>query len=135
MLLDGVENIAVFTDGIGVYVPINAVQEFRVTTSNFEAQYGRASGGVVNVTTRAGTNRFHGNLWEFNRLSAYTSNTETNDQINSAFVNGGGTGPLPAPKGTFTRNQFGFAVGGPILKDKLFFFGSTEWTRVRSGAV
>jgi hypothetical protein len=134
VLLDGVENIYVFTDGIGAYVPIDAVQEFRVTTSNFEAQYGRASGGVVNVTTKAGTNGFHGNLWEFNRLAAYTSNTETNDQINSAFVAGGGTGALPAPKGGFTRNQFGFAVGGPILKNKLFFFGSTEWTRVRSGA-
>jgi hypothetical protein len=134
VLLDGVENIAVFTDGIGAYVPIDAVQEFRVTTSNFEAQYGRASGGVVNVTTRVGTNALHGDLWEFNRLSAYTSNTETNDQINSAFVAGGGTGALPAPKGIFARNQFGFAVGGPILKDKLFFFGSTEWTRVRSGA-
>jgi Carboxypeptidase regulatory-like domain len=134
VLLDGVENIAVFTDGIGVYVPIDAVQEFRVTTSNFEAQYGRASGGVVNVSTKVGTNAFHGNVWEFNRLSAYTSNTETNDQINSAYRAGGGTGALPAPKGGFTRNQFGFAVGGPILKNKLFFFGSTEWTRVRSGA-
>jgi hypothetical protein len=134
VLLDGVENIAVFTDGIGAYVPIDAVQEFRVTTSNFEAQYGRASGGIVNVSTKVGSNAFHGNLWEFNRLSAYTSNTETNDQINSAFLAGGGTGALPAPKGTFARNQFGFAIGGPILKDKLFFFGSTEWTRVRSGA-
>jgi Carboxypeptidase regulatory-like domain len=134
VLLDGVENIAVFTDGIGAYVPIDAVQEFRVTTSNFEAQYGRASGGIVNVSTKVGSNAFHGNLWEFNRLSAYTSNTETNDQINSAFLAGGGTGALPAPKGVFARNQFGFAIGGPILKDKLFFFGSTEWTRVRSGA-
>jgi hypothetical protein len=134
VLLDGVENIAVFTDGIGVYVPIDAVQEFRVTTSNFEAQYGRASGGIVNVSTKVGSNAFHGNLWEFNRLAAYTSNTETNDQINSAYRAGGGTGPLPAPKGGFTRNQFGFAIGGPILKDKLFFFGSTEWTRVRSSA-
>ena len=135
VLLDGVENISVFADSIGVYVPIDAVQEFRVTTSNFEAQYGRASGGVVNVSTQAGTNGFHGSVWEFNRLAAYTSNTETNDQINSAFLANGGTGPLPAPKGGFTRNQFGFAVGGPILKDKLFFFGSTEWTRVRSSAV
>jgi hypothetical protein len=73
-------------------------------------------------------------VWEFNRIAAYTSNTETNDQINSAFLAGGGTGPLPAPIGQYTRNQFGFAVGGPILKNKLFFFGSTEWTRVRSGA-
>jgi hypothetical protein len=135
VLLDGAENISVFADTIGVYVPINAVQEFRVTTSNFEAQYGRASGGVVNVSTLAGTNGLHGSVWEFNRLAAYTSNTETNDQINSAFLANGGTGQLPAPKGGFTRNQFGFAVGGPIVKDKLFFFGSTEWTRVRSSAV
>ncbi|HEY3626560.1 MAG TPA: carboxypeptidase regulatory-like domain-containing protein [Terracidiphilus sp.] len=134
ILLDGVENISVFGDSIGVYVPVDAVQEFRVTTSNFEAQYGRASGGVVNVTTRAGSNTFHGGAWEFNRIAAYTSNTETNDQINSAFLAQGGTGPLPAPKGQFTRNQFGFAAGGPVKRDKLFFFGSTEWTRVRSRA-
>jgi hypothetical protein len=134
VLLDGVENISVFVDSIGVYVPVDAVQEFRVTTSNFEAQYGRASGGIVNVSTKAGTNRLHGGVWEFNRLASYTSNTETNDQINSSFLAQGGTGALPAPKGQYTRNQFGFAVGGPVKKDKLFFFGSTEWTRVRSGA-
>lgn len=134
ILLDGVENVSVFGDSVGIVVPIDAVNEFRVTTSNFEPQYGRASGGVVNVATKSGSNNFHGNLWEFNRIAAYTSNTETNDQINSAFLAGGGTGPLPAPKGQYTRNQFGFAVGGPILKDKLFFFGSTEWIRVRSNA-
>ena len=121
ILLDGVENISVFGDSVGIVVPIDAVNEFRVTTSNFEPQYGRASGGVVNVATKAGTNSFHGNVWEFNRIAAYTSNTETNDQAG-------------IPKGQFTRNQFGFAVGGPVLKDKLFFFGSTEWVRVRSGA-
>jgi len=110
------------------------VHEFRVTTSNFEAQYGRASGGVVNVSTKSGTNQLHGDVWEYNRLAAFTSNTETNDQINSKFMADGGTGALPAPKGQYTRNQFGFAVGGPVKKDKLFFFGSTEWTRVRSGA-
>jgi hypothetical protein len=122
ILLDGVENISVFGDGIGVFVPLDSMQEYRVATSNFEAQFGRASGGVVNVTTKAGTNSFHGDAWEFNRLSAYTANTETNDQEH-------------APKGTYTRNQFGFTAGGPILKNKLFIFGSTEWTRVRSSAV
>jgi outer membrane receptor protein involved in Fe transport len=121
ILLDGVENVSVFSDGIGVFVPLDAMQEYRVSTSNFEAQFGRASGGVVNVTTKGGSNAFHGDVWEFNRLSAYTSNTETNDQ-------------LGVPKGTYTRNQFGFAVGGPVLKDKLFFFGSAEWIRVRSAA-
>ena len=121
ILLDGVENISVFGDGVGIKVPIDAVQEFRVATSNFEPQYGRASGGVVNVSTRSGSNNFHGSAWEFNRIAAYTSNTVTNAQAGN-------------PKGGYTRNQFGFAVGGPVLKDKLFFFGSTEWTRVRSNA-
>ena len=121
ILLDGVENIAVFGDGVGIKVPIDAVQEFRVVTSNFTPEYGRASGGVVNVTTRAGSNGFHGDLWEYNRLAAYTSNTVLNSQAGN-------------PKGQYTRNQFGFVVGGPIVKDKLFFLGSTEWTRVRSAA-
>jgi hypothetical protein len=121
ILLDGVENISVQSDAVGITVPLDAVQEFSVVTSNFQPQYGRASGGIVNVTTRTGTNSFHGSLWEFNRLSAYTSNTETNDAAGIA-------------KGTYTRNQFGGAVGGPILKDKLFFFASTELIRVRSSA-
>ncbi len=122
ILLDGVENISVFADNVGVYIPQDATQEFRVQTSNYEPQYGRASGGIVNVTTKSGTNTFHGVLWEFNRLSTYTSNTVLNAQQG-------------APKGKYTRNQFGFAVGGPAIKDKLFFFGSTEWTRVRSSAI
>src|SRR5438445_7049480 len=74
------------------------------------------------MSTKSRTNQFHGVVWEFNRLSAYTSNTVLNAQQG-------------LPKGTYTRNQFGFAVGGPIKKDKLFFFGSTEWTRVSSTAV
>jgi hypothetical protein len=121
ILLDGVENIDLFTDGVGIVVPIDALQEFRITTNNYLPEYGRASGGIVNVTTRSGTNAFHGDGWEFNRLSSYTSNTVTNSQEG-------------LPKGLYTRNQFGFAVGGPIVKNKLFFFASTEWTRVRSSA-
>src|SRR5690349_19489943 len=122
VLLDGVENVFLFTAQVGLQVPLDSVQEFRVITSDFDAQYGRASGGVVNVTTKSGTNSFHGGVWEFNRLSAYTANTFGN------AVTG-------APKGHYTRNQFGYDVGGPILKDKLFFFQSTEWLRVRSNAV
>jgi hypothetical protein len=121
ILLDGVENIGVFSAGLGEDVPMDATQEYSVITNNFSAEYGRASGGVVNVSTKAGTNAFHGSGWEYNRLSAYTANTYANDA----------TG---VPKGTYARNQFGYAVGGPILKDKLFFFQSTEWTRIRSDA-
>ncbi|HWO02435.1 MAG TPA: carboxypeptidase regulatory-like domain-containing protein, partial [Blastocatellia bacterium] len=119
ILLDGGENVDTFTATIGQNVPLDSVQEFQVITSNFSAEYGRASGGIVNVATRAGSNSFHGSLYEFNRVSALASNGFDNN-ANSI------------PKGVFTRNQFGYSVGGRIIKDKLFFFSSTEWTRVRS---
>jgi hypothetical protein len=102
-------------------IPQDAVNEFRVVTNNFDAQYGRASGGVVNVSSKSGTNQLHGSAWEYNRLSSYTANTYDN------VANG-------IPKGTYTRNQFGFTAGGPIIKNKLFAFGSAEWLRVRSNA-
>ena len=121
ILLDGVENVAVYSYAVGENVPIDSVQEYSVITNNFSAEYGRDSGGVVNVTTKAGTNQLHGSAWEFNRLAAYTANTFAND------VEG-------LPKGQYTRNQFGYLVGGPILKNKLFISQSTEWTRIRSQA-
>src|SRR5262249_27580145 len=96
-----------------------SVQELSVLTSNFTAENGRAGGGVVNVATKSGTNNLHGTAYEYNRVSALASNTPENN------ANG-------LPKGTYTRNQFGYSVGGPVKKDKLFFFSSTEWTRVRS---
>ena len=134
ILLDGVENVSVFSQAIGEDVPLDATQEYSILTSNYSAEYGRASGGVINVTTKAGTNSYHGSAWEYNRLSAYTANTYGNDADNAAFLSGGGTGPLPDPKGIYTRNQFGYAAGGPIKKDKIFIFESTEWNRVRSAA-
>jgi hypothetical protein len=134
ILLDGAENVAVFSVGVGVETPVDSVQEYSVITNNFSSEYGRASGGVVNLTTKSGTNQIHGSGWEFNRLSAYTANTYANDAANTNFLQTGGTGALPDPKGLYTRNMFGFAAGGPILKNKLFIFESTEWTRVRSSA-
>lgn len=121
ILLDGVENISVFGDAVAITVPIDAVQEYRIITNNFAPEYGRASGGVVAVATKAGTNTLHGRAWEFNRISATTANTVSNAQAGQI-------------KGVYTRNQFGGAVGGPIVKDKLFFFASAELTRVRSQA-
>jgi hypothetical protein len=121
ILLDGAENVDLFTATVGQAVSPDVVQEYRIVTNNFEAQYGRASGGVVNVLTKSGTSAFHGTAWEYNRISAYTANTFDNDS-NSV------------PKGSYTRNQFGYGFGGPILKDKLFFYQSTEFTRVRSSA-
>ena len=121
ILLDGGENVDLFTATVGQSVPLDAVQEFSVLTNNFTAEYGRAGGGVVNVATKSGTNDFHGSLYEFNRLSALAANTYNND------ANG-------ITKPGFTRNQFGYSIGGPIVKNKLFFFSGTEWTRIRSGA-
>ncbi|HEX4076873.1 MAG TPA: carboxypeptidase regulatory-like domain-containing protein [Candidatus Acidoferrales bacterium] len=121
ILLDGVENFYVFSANVGEQVPIDSVQEYSIITNNFSPEYGRASGGVVNVTSKSGSNDIHGSAWEFNRLSAYTANTYENDAND-------------IPKGIYTRNQFGFAAGGPIIKNKLFIFESTEWTRVRSAA-
>lgn len=122
VLLDGVENIAVFTDQVAIRIPVDAVQEYRVITNNFLPEYGRASGGIVSVATKSGTNKFHGSLWEFNRLSATTANTVTNAQTGQ-------------PKGKYTRNQFGAEVSGPIRRDKLFFEAAAEFLRVRSTAV
>jgi Carboxypeptidase regulatory-like domain len=87
----------------------DALEEFRVETSNFAAQYGRMSGGVVTAVTRSGTNKFHGSVFEFFR--------DTNMNANS-------WGALPSQKTPFHRNNFGGTVGGPILRDKAFFFFS-----------
>jgi outer membrane receptor protein involved in Fe transport len=121
VMLDGVANNDEFTAGVGQQVPLDSVQEYSVTTSSFSAEYGRASGGVVNVITKSGTNNFHGSAYEFNRVSALGSNSFFND------ANG-------LPKGIYDRNNFGYSIGGPIIKNKLFFFQNTEWTRVRSHA-
>jgi len=127
ILLDGNQNVDLFVSGIGQGVPLESVQEYKVITSDFSAQYGRASGGVVNVATKSGSNAYHGTLYEFNRVSALAANTY---QENADAAIG-----HPDPADHFTRNQFGYSVGGPVLprtKDKLFFFSSTEWTRIRS---
>ncbi len=122
VLLDGVPNNDNFTTQIAMQTPLDSVGEFTVLTSNFTAEYGRAIAGVVNVDTKRGSNAFHGTLYEFNRASALASNTFDNN------ANG-------IDKPVFVRNQFGFSVGGPVMKDKLFFFVDPEWTRVRSSAI
>lgn len=85
----------------------DAIREFVVQTNNFSAQYGRTSAGIVSVLTKSGTNQFHGSIFEFNR------NTDLNATTHASTSN------LP-----YHRNQFGATLGGPILHDKLFFFGS-----------
>jgi hypothetical protein len=118
-MLDGGENNDTFTSLPGQTVPLDAIQEFRVQTSDFTAEFGRGAGYVANVVTKSGSNSFHGSAYEFNRNSALAAN--------DSFSNANGF-----PKEFFNRNQFGFSAGGPVIKDKTFFFGSAEWLKARS---
>ncbi|HXM94539.1 MAG TPA: carboxypeptidase regulatory-like domain-containing protein [Candidatus Dormibacteraeota bacterium] len=98
----------------------DSIEEFRVISNSFDAEYGRNSGAVVNVVTKSGTNSLHGSVYEFFR----------NDVINThpfTFV--------ASPKPAFKQNQFGGTIGGPIKKDKTFFFGSYEGRRIVQGIV
>ncbi|HTX37734.1 MAG TPA: TonB-dependent receptor [Bryobacteraceae bacterium] len=121
VLLDGVANNDEFDATVGQTVPLDSVQEIGIITNNFTAEYGRADAGVINVTTKSGTNNFHGTAYEFNRVSALGSTGFNNDAYGLT-------------KSPYTRNQFGYSIGGPVKKNKLFFFNNTEWTRVRSSA-
>jgi hypothetical protein len=105
---------------LGGNLGVDAIQEFSVLTSNYSAEYGKTSGGVVNATTRSGTNSFHGSAYEFLRNSAL-------DAANF-FENAGGV-----PKSPFKRNQFGGAIGGPIVKNHTFFFADFEAIRQSKG--
>jgi hypothetical protein len=105
---------------IGAALGVDAIQEFSVLTGGFSAEYGKASGGVVNAITKSGTNSFHGDVYEFIRNSALDSR--------DYFSRSGNT-----PLAQFRRNQFGAAAGGPIIKDKTFIFGDYEGFRQAKG--
>src|ERR1700737_2780420 len=122
-LLDGLDNNANLVDFLNgtayaVRPPVDAIEEFKVETNNYSAEAGRSAGAVLNATIKSGTNQFHGNVWEFIR----------NDKLDAAnfFENAGGI-----PKGKYRQNQFGGTFGGPIRRDKTFFFMDYEGTRVR----
>jgi hypothetical protein len=120
-LVDGTDNNDASVPGIpGGISTINpdSTQEFRVITNNFLPEFGRNSGAVVDVVTRSGTNQFHGDAYEFNRVNALAAR----DYFN----------PSPDPQNPFVRNQFGASLGGPIQKDKTFFFVNSEWNRFRT---
>jgi hypothetical protein len=107
---------------LGANLGVDAIQEFSVITSNYSAEYGYTSGGVVNAVTKSGTNQFHGTAFEFIRNSALDAKTFFEGQAN-------------LPKGQFRRNQFGGSGGGPIKKDKFWIFGAYEGLRQSKGVV
>ena len=105
---------------LGQNLGVEAIQEFSVLTSNYSAEYGKTSGGVVNAISRSGTNQFHGSVYEFLRNSALDAD--------NFFDNSNGV-----PKPPFRRNQFGASAGGPIRKDRTFVFGDYEGIRQSLG--
>ncbi len=116
-LLDGVDMTDNYLSTAPVFPAPDALQEFDIQTSNFTAQYGRNSGGLVNTVTRSGTNAVHGGAFEFFRNTVLNSHNR--------FDTPGQRKP------SFKLNQFGGFVGGPIQKDKMFFFGYYQGTRQR----
>jgi Carboxypeptidase regulatory-like domain len=102
--------------GAAVIPNLDSIDEFRILTNNFDAEYGEFSGGQINVVTKSGTNSFHGDLFEFVR--------NTNLDARNYFS---------PTRGTFDQNQFGGTIGGPIRKNKIFFFGDYQGTRSTQG--
>ena len=125
--MDGMDNNSYGTSNQGYTSQVvqpspDALQEFKVITSNFSAEYGRVGGAVVTAALRSGTNEFHGTAYEFLR------NTDLN-AIGYIF----GARPSTFEKPTLHRNQFGATIGGPFIKNKLFFFGDYEGYRQLQG--
>jgi len=126
-MLDGIDNNSDTVDFLNgtnyvVLPPIEAVQEFKVETSGFSAEFGRSAGAVLNATLKSGTNSIHGAIWEFFR----------NDKLDAAdyFEDAN-----RVPKGKLRQNQFGFTFGGPVIKNRVFFFGDYEGLRRVQGTI
>ena len=101
---------------LGANLGVDAIQEFTVLTSNYSAEYGFTSGGVINAVTRSGTNSIHGTAFDFLRNDKLDANN---------FFNSG------RPKPPYRQNQYGGTLGGPVSADRVFFFGAYQGTRLR----
>ncbi|MCI0660834.1 MAG: TonB-dependent receptor [Acidobacteria bacterium] len=118
-LLDGVYNIDPKLNTFGVKPPVDAIREFEVLSSVYDASFGRSAGAQVNIVLKSGTNRFHGTVYEFLRNQVFDAR--------NYFV------PADQPDPRYQRNQFGFSLGGPIVTNRTFFFGDYEGMRLREG--
>jgi hypothetical protein len=118
-LLDGASNNDTFNTGFVMRPPPDAIQEFKIQTHSYAAEYGRNSGSVVNVVTKAGSNELHGSAWEFNRDDAL--------QARNFFA------PSTQAKPKLKQNQFGGSAGGPLLRNRVFGFGYYEGYRNTRG--
>ena len=117
-LLDGIDNNSNDNGGVVLRTNVDAIQEFKLQTNTYSAEFGRSAGAVVNAITKTGTNGYHGNVFEFFRNSAL----DARDYFE-----------LPTDKkASFKENQFGGTLGGPIVRDKLFWFGDYQATIIRN---
>ncbi|MBI3684714.1 MAG: TonB-dependent receptor [Acidobacteria bacterium] len=117
-LIDGMVNRNLWLNTLIIVPTIDSIQEVRMLTSNYAAEYGAAAGAVTIVQTRSGANQLHGSLYEFFRNDKLDANTFFNNRLGS-------------PKPAFRRNEFGGTVGGPIRRDKTFFFADYQGIRLR----
>lgn len=115
-LLDGAPNNDSFNTGFVLRPPPDAIQEFKILTHSYDAEYGRSAGSVVNVVTKSGTNDWHGGAWEFNRDDAL--------QAQNYFA---------TTKPALKQNQFGAAAGGPVIRNRAFTFNYVEGFKNRQG--
>src|SRR5205809_87916 len=124
-LVDGANNVDVGSNRtILIYPSLDSIQEFKVERNSYNAQFGGAGGGIVTIVTKSGTNDFHGSAYYFGRNDLL----DAKDPVLNAI-------DPKSKKNTIRRNDFGFSLGGPIKKDKLFFFVSEEWNRLIQDAV
>src|SRR5579864_1212867 len=127
-LLDGVDNNDTSVPGgaAGILaINPDSAQEFRVITNNFDPEFGRNTGAIIDVVTRGGTNALHGDAYWFGRYNALGARDFFNRTPTAA-------NPAPDPQNPYVRNDFGFSVGGPIIKDRTFFFLNNEYQRFRT---
>ena len=115
-LIDGIYDRNQWLNTLVIVPVVDSIQEYRVMTSNFNAEYGEAAGAITTVSTKSGSNKFHGSAWEFLRNDVMNANTYFAKQ----------NGIRRAP---YHRNTFGATIGGPILKDRTFFFGDYQGIR------
>ncbi|HYO82697.1 MAG TPA: carboxypeptidase regulatory-like domain-containing protein [Bryobacteraceae bacterium] len=113
ILTDGGESRSTVNSKSAFTIPMEAVAEYRVDTATYSAEFGRAAGGVVNIVTKSGTNEFHGSMYEYLRNDILNANSWTNNRSG-------------VPRGVFRRNEYGASLGGPIKRNRTFFFANYE---------
>ena len=116
-ILDGIDNNSNDNGGLTNPSQVDALQEFKIQTSSYSAEFGRTGGAVINAVTKSGTNQYHGDVFEFNRNTALAAR--------DFFQTTG-------PKATFTENQYGATIGGFLIRNKLFWFGDIQYTAINS---